>query len=280
VPIDFLTELLQNDLLTWMIRESNKRTTESERSPESLAYRLLLLNFAAVSTSTIGATNAVLDILAAPDFHAVLPALREEAAAALEGAGGLWTKSAVQSLRRLDSALRESARVSGVGGTGLARRVRAADGITLPDGTWVPRGATLGVAQGGVHFDTATYGPTAGTFDALRFSRAREEAEARGTDAPANEDLVTTSPQFLAFSHGLHAWSVSLFVCAIRFANRSLGSPGRFFAANQLKLILAHLLLTYDVQPLPARPPNTPLGDVMIPPLRATMRIRRRVVKA
>lgn len=52
------------------------------------------------------------------------------------------------------------------------------------------------------------------------------------------------------------------------------------FAANQLKLLLAHFVLNYDVKLLPSRPPNTPLGDVKIPPLNATMHVRRRAVKA
>ena len=45
-----------------MVRESFKRTTPQERSAPALAYRLLLLNFAAISTSTIAATNALLEI--------------------------------------------------------------------------------------------------------------------------------------------------------------------------------------------------------------------------
>ena len=51
----------------------------------------------------------------------------------------------------------------------------------------------------------------------------------------------------------------------------------RFFATNNIKLILAHLLLNYDVQPFPARPPNISLGDISVVPVKATMRIRRRV---
>jgi hypothetical protein len=125
----------------------------------------------------------------------------------------------------LDSAIRSS-RVSCVGGTGLARRIRAADGIVLENGVWVPKGSTVGVAQGGIHFDENCY-ERAWEFDAFRFSRSKEELTSEGngakddsaaereedatvTEKPRrNEDLVTTSPQFLAFSHGLHAWSVS-----------------------------------------------------------------------
>ena len=208
-----------------MVRESFKRTTPQERSAPALAYRLLLLNFAAVSTSTIAATNALLDIISAPSQN-IIAALRDEASNVLHENNGVWTKASVAMLHRLDSAIRESSRVSGVGGTGLARRVRAADGIVLENGVWVPKGATVGVAQGGIHFDESFY-ERAWEFDAFRFSRSKEERTSEESKAKdetiaerkknetvtkkprRNEDLVTTSPQFLAFSHGLHAWSVS-----------------------------------------------------------------------
>jgi cytochrome P450 len=206
-----------------MVRESFKRSTPQERSAPALAYRLLLLNFAAVSTSTIAATNALLDIISAPSSQTVIAALRDEALNVLRENNGVWTKASVAKLHHLDSAIRESSRVSGVGGTGLARRVRAANGIVLENGVWVPKGATVGVAQGGIHFDESFY-ERAWEFDAFRFSRSKEELTPKGSrpeDEIArekddivkrprrNEDLVTTSPHFLAFSHGLHAWLVS-----------------------------------------------------------------------
>jgi hypothetical protein len=58
-----------------------------------------------------------------------------------------------------------------------------------------------------------------------------------------------------------------------------MSSPGLFFAANQLKLIVANLLLEYEVQPLPFRLANTPLGDLMIPSIKARMMIRKRRIK-
>ncbi|KAK7041459.1 hypothetical protein VNI00_009325 [Paramarasmius palmivorus] len=245
-----------NELLTWLIRESFKRTTESETSAESIAYRLLLLNYPAISTSTIAASNAILDVISTPPSDGILAALTEEATRVCELHGNEWTKGAVHELIRMDSTLRESARYSGIGGTGLARRVKPSNGISLPDGTWLPKGATIGVGQVGIHFDPDHYGETADKFDAFRFSRPKEEGTAK-----VNEDFITTSEKYLAFSHGVHS------------------CPGRFFAANELKLILAHLVMNYEIQPIETRPPNTPLGDVNIPPLKATMKIRRRVRK-
>ncbi|KAJ8081622.1 hypothetical protein PM082_007468 [Marasmius tenuissimus] len=89
-------------------------------------------------------------------------------------------------------------------------------------------------------------------FDPFRFSRPK----GKGTSTK-NEGLVTTSPHYLSFSHGAHA------------------CPGRFFAANVLKLIMANLLLNYEIQRLDTRPPNQQFGDVRLPSKQQTMRIRR-----
>ncbi|KAJ7042980.1 cytochrome P450 [Mycena alexandri] len=249
-----------NDFITWMVRESFKRNTEDETSVYALAYRVVLLNFAAITTTTIMSTNALLDIWSSPNSEELVAALREEAQHVLHEHNGEWTKAAVAKLHRLDSAIRESARISGVGGTAMARRVRTDDGITLPNGLVVPKNSTVGVSMDGLHFDEAYY-DRVNEFDPFRFSRPREEP-GYGDKPRANEDLVTTSVHWLPFSHGIHA------------------CPGRFFAANNIKMILAQILLNYDIQPFPSRPPNISLGDISVVPVKATMMIRRRNVKA
>jgi cytochrome P450 len=190
---------VQNDFITWMVRESLKRDTEDERSVYALAYRIVLLNFAAITTSTIMATNALLDIWSTPNAEELVSKLRDEAEGVFREFDGHWTKAALAKLIHLDSAIRESARVSGVGGTALARRVRADDGITLPDGTWIPKNSTVGVSMDGIHFDEEFY-DNPREFRPFRFVRPQD-----GEKRP-NEDLVTTSPHWLPFSHGMHAW--------------------------------------------------------------------------
>ncbi|KAJ7454982.1 cytochrome P450 [Mycena galericulata] len=249
-----------NDFITWMVRESFKRNTEDETSVYALAYRVVLLNFAAITTTTIMSTNALLDIWSAPNSEELVASLREEAERVLYEHNREWTKAAVAKLHRLDSAIRESARISGVGGTAMARRVRTDIGITLPNGLVVPKNATVGVSMDGLHFDEAYY-DRVNEFDPFRFSRPREEP-GYGDKPRANEDLVTTSVHWLPFSHGIHA------------------CPGRFFAANNIKMILAQLILNYDIQPYSSRPPNISLGDISVVPVKAKMMIRRRNVKA
>jgi cytochrome P450 len=52
-------------------------------------------------------------------------------------------------------------------------------------------------------------------------------------------DMISTSAQFLPFSHGRHA------------------CPGRFFAAVEIKMMLAYMLMTYDMKLVDGiRPPD------------------------
>jgi cytochrome P450 len=94
--------------------------------------------------------------------------------------------------------------------------------ITLSDGTIIPKGANIAVSahtmmEDGVIYDNAT------TYDGLRFYNMRQE--------PGSEhrhQLVTTTPEHFAFGLGKHA------------------CPGRFFAANESKILLLHLVMKYD----------------------------------
>jgi hypothetical protein len=45
--------ICQNDFITWMCRESFKRDTYHETSVHHLAYRIVLLNFGGITTTSI-----------------------------------------------------------------------------------------------------------------------------------------------------------------------------------------------------------------------------------
>ncbi len=53
-------------------------------------------------------------------------------------------------------------------------------------------------------------------------------------------------------------------------------SPGRFFAANQLKLTLAYIMKNYEIEPIAKRPETKWFAGSMAPPMHETMRVRRR----
>ena len=58
-------------------------------------------------------------------------------------------------------------------------------------------------------------------------------------------------------------------------------SPGRFFAVTMMKMIMAHLLLNYDIKAIEdgVRPKNITLGSVITPDPRAKLLIRKREPK-
>lgn len=53
------------------------------------------------------------------------------------------------------------------------------------------------------------------------------------------------------------------------------GSPGRFFVTQELKMIIAHLLLNYDFKPLAERPKKLWVVRFQVP-LPAHIEFRRR----
>lgn len=73
-----------------------------------------------------------------------------------------------------------------------------------------------------------------------------------------NQSLVTVGDNFLAFGNGRHA------------------CPGRFFAAQEMKLMLAYLVLNYDIDRMDKRPEGTCIAGVEMPPTKAEIRIRKR----
>ncbi|KAG6887515.1 hypothetical protein C0995_014711 [Termitomyces sp. Mi166 len=99
----------------------------------------------------------------------------------------------------------------------------------------------------------------ANTFDGFRFSSIREAAE--GFDAIRHQ-MVHTTPEYVTFGHGRHS------------------CPGRFFAANELKLALAHIVLYYDVKLgddcNDIKPKNSWLSIALIPDKHAHIWFRKR----
>ncbi|EPS32013.1 hypothetical protein PDE_06972 [Penicillium oxalicum 114-2] len=173
------------------------------------------LSVAAIHTTSNMLTHVMYDLAAYPEY---CDPLREEIKAVLAEDGRLQ-KSTLAKLKLLDSFIKESQRLNPVSITSLNRV--ATGPVELSDGTKIPRGATIAVS-GHINFDESIY-PNASTFDGYRFYKLRQE--------PGHEhhhQLVTTTNKSFDFGHGVHA------------------CPGRFFAANEVKIIVIHLLLKYD----------------------------------
>lgn len=235
-----------------------------------LCRRLLLLNMVAIHTTSMVTTNTVLDIYSSPDKDEIVAELREEVERVLRESGGEFTKNAINSMYRVDSVIRETMRFSNLGDLGIRRDITAPNGIHLRDNVFLPKGARVIAPTYGIHTDAKFYGDSANSYDPFRFSKPREEylkqVEAAGGDADRltrvleqkNQGLTATGPEFLAFGHGRHS------------------CPGRFFASQEIKLMIAHLVMTYDIDISGGRPENVRIGSSSAPSNDAEMKVRLR----
>lgn len=174
------------------------------------------LSLAAIHTTSDLITQTLFNLAEHSEY---LEPLRDEINEVVAAEG--WTKTALYKMKLLDSVIKESQRLKPISLLAMQREVT--ETLTLSDGSILRKGSHVSVSaqrmwDASVHAD-----PLA--FDGYRFLKMRAE--------PGHENLgqlVTTSPDHLAFGHGTHA------------------CPGRFFAAHEVKLALARLLTEYDVR--------------------------------
>lgn len=98
----------------------------------------------------------------------------------------------------------------------------------------MPSGVFLEVPAAGIAFDHEIF-EDPHTFDALRFyklrqSKGKESSGAKVAEVVASSQFVGVGATSLTFGYGRHA------------------CPGRFFAVNEIKMIMAVALLEYEVK--------------------------------
>jgi len=126
------------------------------------------------------------------------------------------------------------------------------------DGTMVPAGTTLSVGLMNANLNPDIYEDPL-KFDGSRFTRMKEQN--RHLDGhSAKFDMVSTNVNSLSFGHGRH-------VC-----------PGRFFASTLLKLMLAYVVINYDVKMKNEgiRPPDNLFANRISPSRTAEVMFRSR----
>ncbi|KIW95735.1 uncharacterized protein Z519_04320 [Cladophialophora bantiana CBS 173.52] len=283
-------DTVKNDFLQWLLTRSLTKSylSPDETDPRIICARLLHVNFASVHTTSFIGTNALLDILAAPLNERVLETLRKEALDTMEQdaasgpAARMWSRTGIAKMHYLDSALRESSRRASIIGVGVNMKVVAPGGITTPDGTHLPEGCMVATHSWGCHNDEKLYAG-AGKYKPFRFVELKDKISTGASDGDrdkadrekeyldkAHLSFIATSPSYLGFGHGRHA------------------CPGRFFAAQELKLLLAYLLSRYEIQMAMeggiggnwngkgVRPECYWAGPNHVPPMGAKVRVRRR----
>lgn len=187
----------------------------AERSPDMISKRLAVLSFAAIQSSAITMTNLIFDLAAAPLCSNYLSTMRHEVLSELATENGVWTKSGLALMITLDSTLKESMRLWGFVSRGVLKLVVKKEGVRLPGGLHLPYGTKVGYHAHPIHHDEDIY-PGAYSFDPFRWcvqknggAEQSESGMVSGlSEQPQGTSLVTTSPNFMAFSHGRHAWYV------------------------------------------------------------------------
>ncbi|EFE45128.1 hypothetical protein TRV_00066 [Trichophyton verrucosum HKI 0517] len=249
----------KNDFLQWCIEQARESGNPRMCRPRTLAGRILLMNLVSIHTSSLTITNVMLDL--ASSTSEVLEELRAEVEQVLDECGGQWTKLALNKMEKLDSVLRESARINTLIAVGLRRRVVAKEGFTTTSGVHLAYGNFCAVHNLGVVHDPDVY-EQPDIFKPFRFVGLRRDIN---SDDP-NQDHVdrarltfaATGSDYLAFGNGRQA------------------CPGRFFAASELKLMLAYALVYYDLEIMDSRPPDRWIGVLRMPSSNAKLRVRRR----
>ncbi|PNP80129.1 hypothetical protein FNYG_06497 [Fusarium nygamai] len=147
----------------------------------------------------------------------LVEAVRKEIVEVLNKEG--WSKKALFNMKLLDSVIKEAQRLKPI--TAAIMNRKAKDRVTLPGGLVLEKGDRCMSDLGSI-YDPNIY-PDPETFDGYRFLRMRSDPEME-----SKAHLVSTSSVHMGFGHGRHA------------------CPGRFFASNEAKLLLVHLIYRYD----------------------------------
>lgn len=215
-------EEMPEDMLQWMLNKNDKfGLTDDE-----LAQNQLGLSVAAIHTTTITTTLMLYDLVVRPDL---VNDLRTEIRTVLAENDNIMTPHAQYSMKLLDSTMKESQRVNP--GSLVRFQRYAFKPITLSDGSHIPAGSFIQAPHAHIVKDP-TYYPEPEKFNPRRFLDLRN-GETEDPIGYRNKDtymFATSSSHFMAFGYGKHA------------------CPGRYFATNEIKLILARILLDYDMK--------------------------------
>ncbi|TFK75442.1 cytochrome P450 [Pluteus cervinus] len=215
------------------------RNAPPNETVEGVAMRALNMNFGSIHTSSIFVTHTLFELALLPTSQ--VDEIREEVIAALDSEGG-WTKNALLKFRKIDSLLREVGRVYGLMHFALPRISMVP--YQLDDGNVIPPGYRVAIDMKAIHYNAKVY-PDPFRFDPFRFSKLRET---ESTDTKYG--FATVDSNYLPFGAGRHA-------CA-----------GRFFAAMELKVMVAHILLKYNfkyTEPRTVRPKNLQFNGAVVP---------------
>ncbi|KAF2185203.1 cytochrome P450 [Zopfia rhizophila CBS 207.26] len=202
-------------LVSWMIQNSKGK----DGRPSEIAHKSLFLSLASIHSSVMAIQHAIYDLCQHPEY--VKP-LREEIEECLAQNQG-WTLVALNSMKKLDSFLKESQRINHPGLFSFNRKVIRP--IRLSDNTVLPAGSFISMPTYSLARDPEYYTDPL-EFKPFRFYEMRE----KDPENSNRHQYASTSRSNLAFGYGRAA------------------CPGRFLATAEIKLICAQLIHRFDMR--------------------------------
>ncbi|PPQ63388.1 hypothetical protein CVT24_005653 [Panaeolus cyanescens] len=232
----------QMDLLTWLLDEAKGE----DATDDALTSMLLFTNFGAIHAPAMALAHSIFYLAANPKY---VELLRDEVAGITSRLG--WTKDAIDEMVITDSFIKESQRLHA--GAYIALIRKALRDFTFSNGVTIPKGTTVSGSAVSNHLDEKLY-PDPHTFDPLRFVKMASESTKKF-------DITAVGLDLIVFGYGRHA------------------CPGRFFAAVEMKLILAYLVTHYDMKFAKegVRPSDLTVGINVLPNPFAEVLFRKRV---
>ncbi|KAM7212308.1 Cytochrome P450 [Rhypophila decipiens] len=248
------------DFLQWMVEAA----VGEEMEKSFIAQIQLKLSFAAIHTSAAAPAQLLYDLCCLPQY---IQELRAEISEARDSSStGDLDKRALLKLEKLDSLMKETQRFNPLLLITFERIITKT--YTLSDGFRIPANTQIGVPTQAISMDPEIY-PNPEKFDPLRFYKIKQAMEAEGklknnAAAAGRLAFASSNHESMAFGYGRHA------------------CPGRWFAGNEIKMIMVYLLENYDFR-LPGaktglenRPPSLCYETQYLPNPEAVIEFRRR----
>ncbi|KAI0386387.1 cytochrome P450 [Hypomontagnella monticulosa] len=211
-----------DNVLQWMLNKAG----EYGVADLDVADGQLSLSMASIHTTSLTLTMLLYDIVVRPQL---IEDLRNEIKTVLTTNNGILSHHALFEMKLLDSTMKESLRANP---GRLARFQRwVAKSVTLSDGTYLPAGYMVEAAHALAVQDPNMY-RNPEKFEPRRFLDLRNGTaeDPLGYKNKEQYQFSTVTKDFMHFGFGRHS------------------CPGRFFAANEIKLIIARILMDYDIR--------------------------------
>ncbi|RYO97387.1 hypothetical protein DL765_011231 [Monosporascus sp. GIB2] len=228
---------LHADAVQWFVDEYLSKGIKP--SADQVARDMLMLSLASILSTAATLLGVIYDALERPE---AFKEMKEEMARIYKETDGNTSRAALGQMVVLDSFMKESQRTNPINQISTHRL--AMQDFTFKDGLRLPAGADIAFSNELISEDPEYWGPDAAAFDPHRFLRMRQAGDL------ARSQVTSITDDMMPFGNGHHA------------------CPGRFLAADGMKLMFMNLIHRYEFkypEGVTSRPGNGKGHHTMLP---------------